>query len=127
MTTPTEICERLRNPTMEERYDGMVLNSSTTSHTMAQAAELITAQAEEIKRLNGAFRFTCAELQGQITRAEAAEAALEKMREVLDEALVTLKHARVFIGGREKMHPDGQALFDECINKIDATLQGGGE
>ena len=46
----------------------------------------------------------------------------EQMREALIEAQVTLAHARVFIGSREKMHPVGQSLYDETKAKIDTAL-----
>lgn len=42
----------------------------------------------------------------------------EKMK-LLAEALVTLKHARVFICTREKMHPTGIELYDELVAKIE--------
>lgn len=35
-------------------------------------------------------------------------------RALLVEVLNTMNHARIFIGSREKMHPDGIALYDEC-------------
>ena len=38
--------------------------------------------------------------------------------ELLDEAILTLEHARKFIISREKMHPSGVELYDECIAKL---------
>lgn len=39
---------------------------------------------------------------------------------LLEQALITLRHARVFITSREKMHPIGVELFDALIAKIEA-------
>lgn len=39
--------------------------------------------------------------------------------ELLEEVILTLEHARKFITSRWiKMHPDGVALYDECIAKL---------
>lgn len=45
--------------------------------------------------------------------------------ELLWEVLVTLRHARIFICTREKIHPTGTdiELYDELIAKIEATLE----
>jgi hypothetical protein len=40
---------------------------------------------------------------------------------LLAEALVTLKHARVFICTREKMHPTGIELYDDLVKRIEQT------
>jgi hypothetical protein len=42
----------------------------------------------------------------------------EKMK-LLAEALTTLKHARVFISTREKMHPTGIELYDDLIRRME--------
>lgn len=44
----------------------------------------------------------------------------EKMK-LLAEALVTLKHARVFISTREKMHPTGIELYDDLIRRVETS------
>ena len=41
---------------------------------------------------------------------------------LLEEALITLKHAHVFICTREKMHPDGIKLYQELISQIEKAL-----
>lgn len=46
----------------------------------------------------------------------------ERLREAAAAALLTLRHARVFIGSREKMHPDGQALYDSDVAALAAAL-----
>jgi hypothetical protein len=43
----------------------------------------------------------------------------EKMK-LFKEALITLKHARVFIATREKMHPIGIELYDDLIRHMEA-------
>ena len=54
-------------------------------------------------------------------RAQRAEALAERYAKILDECVITLRHARVFICTREKMHPDGQKLYDELLAAIDAA------
>jgi alcohol dehydrogenase class IV len=41
---------------------------------------------------------------------------------LLEDVLTTLKHARTFIGTREKMHHDGQKLYDEAIDALQAAM-----
>ena len=64
-----------------------------------------------------------------IARAKAMLAENERARiingELLDELLLTLKHARTFITTREKMHPDGVELYDELILKLEQTIEFG--
>jgi hypothetical protein len=54
-------------------------------------------------------------------------AAIRADAEMLDETLATLKHARVFISSREKMHPQGIELFDELTGRIAAAIRAAGE
>jgi hypothetical protein len=42
--------------------------------------------------------------------------------DLLTEALVTLRHARVFISSREKMHPTGIGLYDQLVKDIEFAL-----
>jgi len=56
----------------------------------------------------------------------ASLSASNAMRDALEEARLTLAHARVFIGSRQKMHPDGQKLYDEAIAQAEAALAGQG-
>ncbi len=46
---------------------------------------------------------------------------------LLDEILVTLRHARVFIKTREKMHPEGVRQYDDLIDRLHALVSGSGE
>jgi hypothetical protein len=39
----------------------------------------------------------------------------------LKEIIETMRHARVFIVTREKMHPTGVDLYDELVAKLDAA------
>jgi hypothetical protein len=71
--------------------------------------------AEALDLADESFREKCAELK-------QAEASAEAMRAALAECLVTLRHARVFIGSREKMHPDGQQLYEDCIAAARAAM-----
>lgn len=47
---------------------------------------------------------------------------MSQVREALREALLWLKSGVVFISSREKMHPDGQALYLDSIKKVEAAL-----
>lgn len=46
--------------------------------------------------------------------------------DILHESLVTLRHARVFITSREKMHPTGVELYDQLVKDIEAALKSPG-
>lgn len=41
------------------------------------------------------------------------------MGSLIEEIYHTLKHARTFIGSREKMHPEGIQLYDELLSKVE--------
>lgn len=45
------------------------------------------------------------------------------IEELLRETLTTMRHARVFISTREKMHPTGIDLYDQLLSKIDSALK----
>lgn len=62
-----------------------------------------------------------------ITEWEAEEIGRETRdfkthSDLLREALITLRHARVFIGSREKMHPTGIGLYDDLVEQIEKAL-----
>lgn len=49
----------------------------------------------------------------------------------LADAEVTMNHARVFISSRQRMHPDGVKLYEECLllvreTRLQATRDGAG-
>jgi hypothetical protein len=46
-----------------------------------------------------------------------------RLKKVLEECLITLRHARVFISSREKMYQDGIDLYDQAMHKAQAALQ----
>lgn len=65
-------------------------------------------------------------IEVNLTKAEYAAlmAALAARQDgALEDALVTLRHARVFVTSREKMHPDGVKLYDELIDRLSALEQ----
>lgn len=39
----------------------------------------------------------------------------------LSEVITTMRHARVFISSREKMHPTGVELYDELLERLERT------
>lgn len=41
---------------------------------------------------------------------------------LLKESYVTIRHAQVFIETREKMHPDGQALYRKHLGELKEFL-----
>ena len=45
-------------------------------------------------------------------------------KELLQEIITTMKHARIFISSREKMHPAGTELYDNLVKKLET--EGGG-
>ena len=42
-----------------------------------------------------------------------------KMKELIPDLLSTLRHARIFITSRQKMHETGIFLYDELITKVE--------
>lgn len=48
---------------------------------------------------------------------------IERLRKELKETLITLKHARVFIDSRLKMHKDGVLLYDEWLDRLQLALK----
>ena len=42
---------------------------------------------------------------------------------LLNEILITMKHARIFICSREKMHPTGIQLYDELIERLEKAVR----
>lgn len=43
-------------------------------------------------------------------------------QDLLLECLVTLRHARVFVRSREKMHPTGIELYDQLVKDVEFAL-----
>ena len=41
---------------------------------------------------------------------------MEISNDILIELIATLKHSRIFITSREKMHPSGIALYDDLLD-----------
>jgi hypothetical protein len=41
----------------------------------------------------------------------------------IEELLVTLRHAHIFITTREKMHPTGIELYEETIKELEQLLE----
>lgn len=50
----------------------------------------------------------------------------ERYRELLLECLVTLRHARVFVGSREMMHSTGLDLYDQLVRDVEGALKAPG-
>ena len=40
----------------------------------------------------------------------------------IKETIITMRHARVFVGSREKMHPTGQSLYDDNVKSLQQLL-----
>jgi len=51
---------------------------------------------------------------------------VQQYRDLLLECLVTLRHARTFIGSREKMHPTGIELYEKLTADIETALKSPG-
>jgi hypothetical protein len=50
----------------------------------------------------------------------------QQYRDLLLECLVTLRHARVFIGSRERMHPTGIELYEKLTADVETALKSPG-
>jgi len=57
---------------------------------------------------------------GEILDEMDHEAKYLPAENLLAEIIVTMRHARVFISSREKMHPTGIQLYDELLEKLGA-------
>jgi hypothetical protein len=47
------------------------------------------------------------------------EAKYLPVENILADIIVTMRHARIFIISREKMHPAGVKLYDELLDKLE--------
>jgi hypothetical protein len=54
--------------------------------------------------------------------ADTYSSEAQRKLKLLADALVTLRHARIFITTREKMHPTGIELYDELIKNLEREL-----
>lgn len=55
---------------------------------------------------------------GEILDEMDHETKCAPVENLLEEIIVTMRHARVFLTSREKMHPTGVALYDELLQKL---------
>jgi hypothetical protein len=55
------------------------------------------------------------------------QSATKPLDDLFQEILVTLKHARIFICTREKMHPEGIRQYDALIDRLTQQRTQGGE
>ena len=46
-----------------------------------------------------------------------------RLRFLVGEAISQMSHAEVFIGSREKMHPEGRRQWDELINRMRTAIE----
>lgn len=57
---------------------------------------------------------------GEIMDEMDHEAKYLPTENILRDVIVTMRHARIFITSREKMHPTGVQLYDELLAKLEA-------
>lgn len=57
---------------------------------------------------------------GEILDEMDHEAKYLPADDILKDVIETMRHARVFITSREKMHPTGVQLYDELLAKLTA-------
>ena len=62
-----------------------------------------------------------ADLDAGIPCTGEAAAAIRDLEARIEELQQELRRCRVFITTREKMHPDGVALFDEALGDAEET------
>lgn len=67
-------------------------------------------------------RFYDAELANVTGRLFDAQNKIARLRTALEETLVTMKHATVFLHTRERIHQDGFALWMDNIQAIETAL-----
>lgn len=129
--------KRLTNKVMCAAYADEVRNATFIAHARTDIPLLISALESEKKRADEAE----AELtrlreeieqyreaaRGQVvivntasSRIKELEAEVVRLRGVVEEADITLSHARTFVTTREKMHPTGVSLYDALLARISA-------
>jgi hypothetical protein len=59
---------------------------------------------------------------GEIMDEMDHEAKYLQVDNILQEIIVTMRHARIFITTREKMHPTGVQLYDELLTKLETRV-----
>jgi len=57
---------------------------------------------------------------GEIMDEMDHEAKYLPAENILQDVIETMRHARVFISSREKMHPTGIQLYDELLAKLES-------
>lgn len=51
---------------------------------------------------------------------EKKDKEIQYLKGLIHEALITMRHAEIFITSREKMHQDGQMLYRDCVENLEA-------
>lgn len=59
------------------------------------------------------------------TALAQAQARIAELYELLGESGMELARCKIFVGSREKMHPDGLTLYQELLDRIDAAVEKG--
>jgi hypothetical protein len=59
----------------------------------------------------------------EVSLMRPAEVAARDRKELLRDVAVTMRHARIFITSREKMHPTGIELYDQLLDEIRLELR----
>ena len=56
---------------------------------------------------------------GEVLDEMDNEAKCLPTENILADVIMTMRHARIFITSREKMHPTGIELYDELLGKLE--------
>jgi hypothetical protein len=57
-----------------------------------------------------------------VARLRELEARVQELENAGSEMVDWAEHARIFVGSREKMHPDGQSFYDQARSNLYAVI-----
>jgi len=114
---------RTANATIAEIYQAVTGGTGEPGNW--QGAEPIKAELTRLREENERYREAARRAHVVVvntpsSRIKELEAEVVRLRGVVEEADITLSHARTFVTTREKMHPTGVSLYDALLARISA-------
>jgi len=94
----------------EDEIDALLQGHAGDKGILKEIGACLTVAEKENKRLLG--------YKNNARINDIIKEETEELQTQLDMARDELKHASIFIRTKEKMHPDGIALFDLCLEKL---------
>jgi DNA-directed RNA polymerase subunit M/transcription elongation factor TFIIS len=89
---------------------------------MCRARQMLNAQADALVKSQAAYNDICSREIAAFQKSRPApcsQRATDPASKLLNEVIVTMRHARTFVASREKMNPAGVELYDELLARLD--------